>query len=76
MPQASDEQRELMRRWFGDPIDDGPPYRFLMARGYADRRGMLVKPTSAHTVSTEEWECICFLCDEWDYGFDPLLRPS
>jgi hypothetical protein len=72
MPQASDAQRELMAKWFGgDGIDDGPPYAFLMSRGWTDKAGMLVKPTRSYSISQYEWECICFLCDEWDYGFDP-----
>jgi hypothetical protein len=74
MPQATDEQRALMNKWFGNPIDDGPPYRFLMARGYQEWAGMLIKPTPAHSVSEYEWACIEFLCFEWDYGFDPALR--
>lgn len=69
MPQATDEQRALMERWFGDPIDDGGPYRFLMARGYTEKAGWLFKPTPSHTVSLEEGACIDFLCDEWDFGW-------
>jgi hypothetical protein len=71
MPSAPDELRDLMEKWFGDPIDDGPPYRFLMARGWTERAGMLIKPTPAHTVSEYEWACIQFLCLEWDYGYNP-----
>jgi hypothetical protein len=71
MPTATNELRDLMELWFGDAIDDGGPYRFLMARGYQEWAGMLIKPTSAYTVSIYEAPCIQFLCDEWDYGFDP-----
>jgi hypothetical protein len=73
MPQASDEQRNLMEKWFGDAIDMRGPYAFLKARGYGDYRGMLIKPTLSHTVSEYEWECIAFLCDEWDFGFEPRI---
>jgi len=34
------------------------------------RGGMLIKPTPSHTVSDYEWECVAFLCNEWDYGYD------
>ena len=74
MPQALDEQRALLAKWFGgDGIDDGPPYAFLRARGWTERGGLLIKPTSAHTVSEYEWQCVAFLCDEWDYGYDPKV---
>lgn len=70
MPTASDEQRSLMDKWFGDPVDDGGPMRFLIARGWTERAGLWRKPTSAYTPSEYEFECLQFLCDEWDYGFD------
>ncbi len=69
MPQASDEQRELMKRWFGDPIDDRGPHQFLLAHGYTIHKGFWRKPTPSHTISHAEGECIDFLCDEWDHGF-------
>lgn len=70
MPQASDEQRALMKRWFGDPIDDRPPTEFLLAHGYVvDQVGLWRKPTSAHRVSYAEGACLDFLCDEWDHAF-------
>lgn len=71
MPQASDEDRELMAKWFGgDGINDGPPYEFLKARGWTEDRGVWRKPTPSHTVSEYERACCYFLCDEWDYGFE------
>ena len=70
MPSASDYQRDLMRHWFGgEGIDDGPPLAFLLARGWKDFGGLLVKPTFSHTVSAYEYECCAFLRDEWDYDF-------
>lgn len=71
MPQASDQQRALMEKWFGDPVDDTGPYAFLMARGYQEWAGLLIKPVPAHAVSEYEWACIEFLADEWDFGFEP-----
>lgn len=68
MPQALDEQRELMVKWFGD-FDCWLPLEFLLSRGYTDTKGWIAKPTPSHTISAEEGECIDFLCDEWDFGF-------
>jgi len=69
MPQASNMHRALMEKWFGDPIDDGPPSLFLISRGYTETRGYWRKPTPAHTVSHEEACCLDFLMDEWDHAF-------
>jgi hypothetical protein len=74
MPQASDEMRALMDQWFGDPISDAGPMEFLIDQGYADRGGMIVKPNPDHAVTEREWKCIEFMCDEWDYSFDPTLK--
>lgn len=70
MPQASDEQRETMRRWFGDPISDTGPIAFLVSHGYISTRGFKwLPPVPSHSVSCYELECIVFLVCEWDYGF-------
>ena len=73
MPQASDELRQRMNERFGDPIDDGEPWKFLKARGYTAPR-FLIRPPEGHTVTEDEGECIDFLCDEWDWAFDPKPR--
>lgn len=71
MPQASDEQRAQMAKWFGgNGIDDGPPMRFLLARGWTERGGMWRKPTEGYTPSYYEWACLEFLCDEWDHAYN------
>jgi len=70
MPSASDAYHNLMERWFGDPIDDGPPYRFLAARGWQDNAGLLVPPVPSHQPSQYELACVMFLCDEWDYAYE------
>lgn len=75
MPQASDGQRDLMAKWFPEAsapgIDDWPVIQFLEAHGYTfTRGGMIEKPTPSHTVSMFEWECLNFLCDEWDYDYN------
>lgn len=76
MPQATDELRGLMEKWFGDPIDDGPPMRFLFSRGYSEDRGLIRPPVPAHTVSCEEYACIAFMRDEWDYSFAGSAYPN
>lgn len=69
MPQASDELRDLMGKWFGDRIDDCRPAQFLASRGYTLNPGYCwIKPTPAHTVHPIEEYCILFLIHEWDYG--------
>ena len=72
MPQASDAQRDLMAQWFGDPVSDGGPLDFLMARGWSCRGGMFRPPVPYYRPSIYELECVDFLCDEWDYGCDRL----
>ena len=68
VPQASDEDREQMRRWFGE-IDEQGPIRFLESRGYVLRKDWRwEKPVPSHTLSVEELACIHFLADEWDFG--------
>ena len=69
MPQATDEQRELMQQWFGDEIDDSGPSNFLAERGWTFPGGICTPPVPSHQPSQYELECVYFLCDEWDYGY-------
>ena len=32
---------------------------------------MLIAPK--REIAQKEWDCVGFLCDEWDYGYDPAL---
>lgn len=69
MSQASDELRDQMKQWFGDPVDDGGPIEFLKSHGFTLTSDWCWKlPTSYHHVSCYEWLCIQFLCYEWDFG--------
>ncbi len=71
MPQASQKLRYLMQEWFGDPIDDAGPLNLLRSRGYVEfHNDMLRPPTPSHTVHEIEAECIQFLIDEWDFGYE------
>lgn len=78
MPQATDEQREIMKQWFGSEVDDSGALRFLEARGWTFPGGICEPPVPAHNPSAYELECVYFLCDEWDYGYhgkqDPICR--
>ncbi len=67
MPSASDELRAKMREYFGD-IDDGPPLKYLLDSGWTETSGILFAPD--RPLTDKEGECINFLCDEWDYGWE------
>lgn len=69
MPQATDEQRALMQKWFGDEIDETGPIKFLESHGYTLLANWLwEKPVSSHSISDAEYECLSFLVNEWDFG--------
>ncbi|WP_425540710.1 hypothetical protein [Rhodoblastus acidophilus] len=70
MPQASDELRSKMQTYFGDEIDDGGPMRFLEEHGYVIQRTGVISCPVGREITDKEWDCICFLCDEWDYGYN------
>ena len=69
MPQASEELHAKMQRYFGNAIDDSGPYSFLRTAGYTERAGVFRRPSPEHAVTEKEWDCLGFLCDEWDYAF-------
>lgn len=69
MPQASDEQRVTMKKWFGDDVSDFGPIKFLQSHGFVLRKDWLWElPVPHHRVSCYENECITFLIHEWDFG--------
>jgi hypothetical protein len=70
MPQASDELRTKMEEYFGDPINDWGPTKYLLDAGYLEKGGWWRKPTSEHVVTEKEQDCLNFLCDEWDHCYD------
>ena len=70
MPQASEQDRDQMEKWFGDAVDSRGPAAFLESHGWKLTEGWEWKPpTPYHSVSCYELACIRFLIDEWDYGF-------
>ena len=69
MPTASNEQRALMEKWFGDAISEYGPMTFLESHGYILLPNWCWrKPVPHHNMSDDEWECLKFLVDEWDFG--------
>lgn len=70
MPQATDELREA---WGGDQgVGDDKAMKHLMALGFTfTRGGMIVAPEGWDwdPDKTDAWGAVCFLCDEWDYGY-------
>lgn len=72
MPQASDELRAKMNDYFGDPIDDSGPINYLLKRGFIfTQQGIILPPTPYKEWCDWEADCIDFLADEWDYGYEP-----
>lgn len=74
MPQACDEDRNLMLQWFGHDVSDVGPLRFLKARGWTFPGGLCTPPTPAHQPSQYEMACAIFLCDEWDYAYEGRMN--
>lgn len=69
MPQASDEMRDLMGKWFGDRISDSGPMRYLESKGYKlDKKWEWECPTSSHRPNCYDVMCVMFLIHEWDFG--------
>lgn len=67
MPQASQELRTKINGHFGSGIDLYVPLEFLKSRGWVYDRGMLSAPK--RQITEKEWDCVDFLCYEWDFGF-------
>lgn len=69
MPQASEELRGKIGRWFGSRIDEQGPMTFLESHGFVLTKSWEWQlPTPYHQVSCYEWMCILFLSHEWDFG--------
>lgn len=72
MPQASDELRAEMQRLFNDPICDTGPIKHLESGGYTLLPSYFWKPPEGiqtyADMAEDDWLCLAFLCDEWDFG--------
>ena len=70
MPQATEEQRQRMRNYFGD-IDDFGPAEFLKEQGYKEDRFRWHPKEGVkclNDMTEKEWDCLSFLQNEWDWG--------
>lgn len=61
-----------MERYFGEAIDLYGPLKFLMDNGWDDDRGILSTKKQRHEITMKEFDCVDFLCDEWDFGYAGL----
>ena len=72
MPTATTELHDLMDKYFGDPISDCGPMKYLEEEGYQlTRDWQWVAPEgvdSYGTMSQKAYECLTFLVQEWDFG--------
>jgi hypothetical protein len=70
MPQASDEDRDQAEKYFGDPVSDEGPMKFLHEQGFVLGRDWAYRKPGARwqDLSEKEKFSISFLCDEWDFG--------
>ncbi len=72
MPQATDEQRE---KWGGyGGVGEDKAMRHLAAKGFTfTGGGMIVAPAGWvwNDDKSDCWGAVEFLCDEWDYGYEP-----
>ena len=78
MPSASDELRNEMERRFGDAISDSGPIRFLEDAGYKLTSDFEWEPKpgvrTLKDMTRDEFDCLLFLCHEWDFGGLAALR--
>ena len=67
-PSASDKLRE---RWW-PPDDDGKPWRHLRTNfDLSIPDGIIRKLRADYQPTDEDYSALDFLCDEWDYGWEP-----
>lgn len=72
MPRASDE---LRAKWGGhDGVGDDKAIDHLVKCGFAFTRGGLIHPPAIYQFHADTEDAIDFLCDEWDYAYDPKIK--
>lgn len=80
MPQASDEDRQQMKEWFGDAIGEAGPIEFLTEAGYKLTRDWTWEPKpgvkNIGEMTRKEFECLKFLVHEWDFGGLEAEQPA
>lgn len=74
MPQASDELRKKIYDYFGadkNGLDPYGPEGFLTENGWFTSHPFVYTTNkSKDQITDKEWDCLDFLVQEWDYGFD------
>jgi hypothetical protein len=56
--------------WHEHWKDDGRALEYLEGRGFTDNRGMIQRVgTVWDDLDVLDRAAICYLCDEWDYGW-------
>lgn len=70
MPQASDELRAKMLEYFGS-LDCEGPETFLLSQGWLHINHKWSDYKEEPDITKKEWDCIDFLCDEWDQDYEP-----
>lgn len=74
MPQATDE---LRKRWGGrQGVGEDRAEEHLLSLGFTIDKGVIRAPKNwdwkdPKVVSADTWGAVEFLCDEWDYAYEP-----
>lgn len=74
MPQATDE---LRKRWGGENgVGDDKAMNHLLFHGFTFHQGIIHPPKGwdwkdPTAIGMDTWGAVEFLCDEWDYGYEP-----
>ena len=50
--------------------DDVEPWKVLAEAGFTDDRGVIREP-EGHVLTPLQIAAISYLCDEWDYCYEP-----
>ena len=69
MPSCSKELNDIITKYFGEENKDEKCIKFLESRNYIlTKQWEWIKPVSSHTINEEEFNCLKYLVDEWDFG--------
>jgi len=71
MPQASEELRNIMKEYYGDPISDCDPLTYLHEKGFTEEKGLISHSNNINALKDDKsWYSVMFLIHEWDYEWD------
>lgn len=68
MPQASERLRAMFS-------DDRAAWEILRV-DFADDRGVIRPVSPLDELTPAQFDAIDYLCDEWDYGYEPFPQNS